>query len=107
MASAIHLEATELERTYYTYDYDETDFEKDVARLHIEGVNFPTLCKIFRGEMPDQPISVGGENNPTRPQYAADFFGELIRGHAIALDEGVHSYTDLVDGSWEDTLDVR
>lgn len=102
--AVIHFEATELKRHNYSYDYMESDFNIDIEKFQIEGINYSTLCKILRGEMPDQPISVGGENNPTRPQYATDFFGELIREHALKPEYEVE---DLDDSSWEEDINVR
>lgn len=101
----IHFEATELERRNYSFDYDKNDFNIDVEKFQIEGIDYPTLCKILRGETPDQPIRVMGVDfyNEYKPYYASEFFLDLIRERALISEYEVE---ELVD-SWEENTDVK
>lgn len=105
MSNVIHFEATELERHNYSYDYEKSDFNADVEKFRIEGINYSTLCKILRGETPDVPIRVMGSDfyDGSKPCYASEFFMDLIREHACNSEYEVES----LDDSWEETTNVR
>ena len=105
MPNVIHFEATELERHYYSYDYEKSDFNADVEKLQIEGINYSTLCKILHGETPDQPIRVMGFDfyDGDKPYYASKVFMDLIREH---IRNSEYDAEEL-DNSLEETTDAR
>lgn len=109
--AVIHFEATELKRHNYSYDYKESDFNTDIEKFQIEGINYPTLCKILRGETSDQPIRVMGLDFYDKGKLypASELFMDLIREHALNPEYEVEDLDgDLDDDdSWGETINVR
>ena len=60
-------------------EIDEEFFNEICNTCNVSGVNWKTLCAIFEGSCPDQPIQIGGDSgNVESPIYAAEFFTECF-----------------------------
>ena len=101
--SSIKVSGRYVSTEYYSYDYDETDFNDDCKKFDIHGITWKSLVEIFEGKKEDQPIEVAGAvfgRNKGEPFYASDFFEDLMQDRLMNVDKP-DSYGDgefLFDG---------